>query len=942
MNKRLFFILSAIAVSSFLIVVIIIKLNSSYLSNRSSAASKDKNYLNYLNSQLGTKIEDFSKAKPQQKPQLVSAIKNFASDRQKLLIKEAKDNPKAFLEHASLADKVYVLPNEMQNLFEKKVTVKGDIVRVEIDDFKNKISKTTYTLLDSATKDRYEIVFSPDTQSIHHLGKDKTVSGIKIGNTIVVDSLSVMNQVSITPTPKKASSNMRLFLTPQTLPSGDQKTIVIRFNFLDDTRNPADENTVRGAVFTNTDSTNAFFYEQSFGAMSLSGLQNTQGDVTPVYTIDMSHFPCNQFAWTSQNAVLYPNSAYNQALRAGYNLPAYDRIIYLWPEQYFTYTDPTRCTYAGMAESPGRIVWLNGYIDGATLGHEVGHNLQIIPYIGVAHPDTISACERYYDYFNCPYLGSSTNTPHDPFDVMSYDNYYDHFSGAPKYALGWVDSSNMVDASVNNTYIIDDLETSSPVTQYPQVLRFPKQNNLGATEYYYFDFRYPVPGTIDSQAGVIQNYGGVEVHIYSSDSRSPAYYHPILVDVDQDGNDLNATLRTVGSFFQDEQSNFRATLTNIDPINYRATLQFGLSSPIPTVTSTPTPTPSLTPAPTLVVPPATAYWPMDEISGFSVNTFPSGVNNGTATSNIGITSGRTGNARLFNVIANDEAYVSVPDNSSLDITSNITISLWIYPTTLDSNTRFLVDKLRSGWHCGNYGLYLVQNKMAFGSTLSCNLDTYPGPNVTANEWQHIAVVVNSGTAYNFRNGVQVGGPVANINLSSATTGNLYFGASGDLPTTSGYHFLGRMDDVRIYNRALSADEIQRIYQNPGWETLPTNSPTPTSFVPTNTPTVTPINTPTQTPTPTRTPTPTPLGPSYTPMPTSPTCPRGEKGNLDCSLDGCITTNDFNFFQADFGKAVSDLSIPANRHIPDLVVDTNSRIDTADYEILRSNYGTCSP
>ena len=73
---------------------------------------------------------------------------------------------------------------------------------------------------------------------------------------------------------------------------------------------------------------------------------------------------------------------------------------------------------------------------------------------------------------------------------------------------------------------------------------------------------------------------------------------------------------------------------------------------------------------------------------------------------------------------------------------------------------------------------------------------------------------------------------------------------------------------------------------------------------------------------------------------APACPRGELGNLDCSIDRCIDTADFELFRQSYGANVADISVPQGQSTPDLVVDSANMIDTADYEILRSNFGSC--
>ncbi|MBI4137341.1 hypothetical protein HY469_04730, partial [Candidatus Roizmanbacteria bacterium] len=118
-------------------------------------------------------------------------------------------------------------------------------------------------------------------------------------------------------------------------------------------------------------------------------------------------------------------------------------------------------------------------------------------------------------------------------------------------------------------------------------------------------------------------------------------------------------------------------------------------------------------------------------------------------------------------------------------------------------------------------------------------------------------------------------------------------------------------------------------QTPTPTVTPTHTPTP---LPTATPTSTPIPTPTTTPSPTHTPVPTATNtpiptPTHTPTPTPIPCPGGYLGNLDCSLDSCIDTGDFELFRQAFGQSVSSLTIPLGQHTPDLLLDSSSVIDT---------------
>ncbi|KKS95429.1 MAG: hypothetical protein UV73_C0018G0042, partial [Candidatus Gottesmanbacteria bacterium GW2011_GWA2_43_14] len=79
-------------------------------------------------------------------------------------------------------------------------------------------------------------------------------------------------------------------------------------------------------------------------------------------------------------------------------------------------------------------------------------------------------------------------------------------------------------------------------------------------------------------------------------------------------------------------------------------------------------------------------------------------------------------------------------------------------------------------------------------------------------------------------------------------------------------------------------------------------------------------------------------PSITPI----NCPAGPRGNLDCSLDACIDTADFELFRQAYGMVSGEVVVPDGQYSPDLIQDQSNMIDTADYEILRSNFGSCFP
>jgi hypothetical protein len=87
----------------------------------------------------------------------------------------------------------------------------------------------------------------------------------------------------------------------------------------------------------------------------------------------------------------------------------------------------------------------------------------------------------------------------------------------------------------------------------------------------------------------------------------------------------------------------------------------------------------------------------------------------------------------------------------------------------------------------------------------------PANSVTTNQWQHLAVVAKNGTIELFKNGRSLGPPVPGVlgpdNLADLIIGN--FGPDLSINRL----FSGSMDELGLWNRALSGNEIDGIYQN---------------------------------------------------------------------------------------------------------------------------------
>jgi hypothetical protein len=82
--------------------------------------------------------------------------------------------------------------------------------------------------------------------------------------------------------------------------------------------------------------------------------------------------------------------------------------------------------------------------------------------------------------------------------------------------------------------------------------------------------------------------------------------------------------------------------------------------------------------------------------------------------------------------------------------------------------------------------------------------------ITDGAWHHIGLVWDKSYRYLYVDGTEVARDVVSISYPMPCDGGLYLGASKTLDADS--FFSGLIDGVRIYNKALSADEIAALAQ----------------------------------------------------------------------------------------------------------------------------------
>jgi hypothetical protein len=184
-------------------------------------------------------------------------------------------------------------------------------------------------------------------------------------------------------------------------------------------------------------------------------------------------------------------------------------------------------------------------------------------------------------------------------------------------------------------------------------------------------------------------------------------------------------------------------------------------------------------------------------------------NNGTMNAGVTRVAGRSaaaGSALSFN---GTTGMVSIADAASLDLTTGVTIEAWVRSAGGPADWRSLILKERgTATNPGlTYALYANdptrQNRPAgFFRLQGVDQEVASTTSLPLNTWTHVAVSYDGGAMRFFVNGVQVSLVAMTGNLT-ASNNPLRIGGN----SLWGEFFAGQVDDVRIYNRALTAGEI---------------------------------------------------------------------------------------------------------------------------------------
>ena len=164
------------------------------------------------------------------------------------------------------------------------------------------------------------------------------------------------------------------------------------------------------------------------------------------------------------------------------------------------------------------------------------------------------------------------------------------------------------------------------------------------------------------------------------------------------------------------------------------------------------------------------------------------------------TSGKIGQGFNFDGV---DDYVNVNSSTSLSPSSRITISAWVKPNKLSSVSYMaVIEKSLS------YNMYMRQDGifLVFLTGVNNWVTTSGSVNLFDGSWHHIVTTYNGATQILYIDNKLISSTSASGSISTNSNA-VKIGDSGGVPVR------GIVDDVRIYNRDLSVNEISQLYSS---------------------------------------------------------------------------------------------------------------------------------
>ena len=234
-----------------------------------------------------------------------------------------------------------------------------------------------------------------------------------------------------------------------------------------------------------------------------------------------------------------------------------------------------------------------------------------------------------------------------------------------------------------------------------------------------------------------------------------------------------------------------------------------------------------------------AYWGIPTAGLVAYYPFNGNANDESDNSNDGTVNGATlvsdrfGNVNKAYSFDGTDDYIEISDSINNRMTENFTFSVW-FISDVSQGLQHILGK-NGTYNAENYGIainnYTSTNQYGismhfenpsdydYGLYMTGYYETHPehthaDTTLVEAMWNHAAFAKSNDTFQFFINGTLIATvtwdfdeAVGSLNLFVGTASGMYFGES---------YFDGTIDDIRIYNRALTESEIDALYHEGGW------------------------------------------------------------------------------------------------------------------------------
>jgi len=179
-----------------------------------------------------------------------------------------------------------------------------------------------------------------------------------------------------------------------------------------------------------------------------------------------------------------------------------------------------------------------------------------------------------------------------------------------------------------------------------------------------------------------------------------------------------------------------------------------------------------------------------------------GANHGTASGDAKVASDPV-RGQVLSLDGNGD-YVDIPYNAALNPAA-FTVSLWAWPDSAGTDYRSPITS-RDGSPQRGYILYIAPtNVWEFWNGTGSGWNATAGATAQFNEWSHVAATFADGQKMLYING-RLAGQSSGAVMSLNTQRPVRLGA-GATEGAAAYFFRGLIDDVRLYDRPMSAEEV---------------------------------------------------------------------------------------------------------------------------------------